>query len=388
MKDVALVAGAIANKPFSGGAAWTRLSWILGLRQLGFDVYFLEEMQERDCVDAQGRRVDFERSANLQFFRLVAGLFGLSNKAALILNDGRKTVGLKPEEVREAAASAQFLLNISGHLKQAAIIRNVPLRIYLDLDPGYTQIWQAQQCGDLGLENHHVFFTVGENIGSPGCLIPTCGITWHPSRQPVILDEWGVSDQGRLDWLTTVASWRGPYGQLTYASEVLGPKAHQFRKWMTLPERCIQNFEVALDIHPTESASIELLRSHGWHVVDPVANAGDPIAFREYIQNSGAEFSVAQGMYVQTRSGWFGDRTVRYLASGKPALVQNTGFDRRIPTGEGLLAFTTFEEAVAGVERIYRDYRLHCRRAREIAEEYFDSRKVLGRFLEIATTSA
>ena len=383
MKQIALVAGALANKPMNGGAAWTRLSWILGLRQCGFDVYFLEQIRAADCVDADGLSVDFEKSVNLKFFQLITGLFGLSEKSSLRLDDGR-TAGLTQKEACQAAEAAKFLLNISGHLNRGDLIRAIPRRIYLDLDPGYTQFWQVQGCGRLGLENHDVFFTVGENIGSPECTIPTCGLTWHPIRQPVILDEWPVSYGGRLECLTTVASWRGAYGSLTCGSQTYGPKAHQFRKFIGLPRECPQMFEVALDIHHTESSSMDLLRSHGWNIVDPKTQAGDPETFRKYIRYSGAEFSAAQGIYVETGSGWFGDRTTRYLASGKPALVQNTGFDRNLPTGEGLLAFRTVEEAVAGVHCIYRDYEKHCRRAREIAEEFFDSRLVLRRFLEVA----
>jgi hypothetical protein len=133
---------------------------------------------------------------------------------------------------------------------------------------------------------------------------------------------------------------------------------------------------------------MELFRSHGWNIVNARTTAGDPRSFRAYVQSSGAEFSVAQNVYVQTNSGWFSDRTVRYLSSGKPALVQNTGFGRQIPTGEGLLAFSSMEEAVSGVERIYLDYSSHCRRAREIATQFFDSRRVLAKFLEEAGITA
>jgi hypothetical protein len=143
-----------------------------------------------------------------------------------------------------------------------------------------------------------------------------------------------------------------------------------------------QEFELALDIHPAEQRDLSLLRQYGWRIVDPKVSASDPLSFRRYVQGSGAEFSVAQGIYVETNSGWFSDRTTRYLASGKPALVQDTGFSRNIPVGEGLLAFRTLDEAVAGAERIARDYENHCRAARALAEEYFDSDKVLSKLVE------
>ncbi len=141
-------------------------------------------------------------------------------------------------------------------------------------------------------------------------------------------------------------------------------------------------FEIALDIDPADERDLTALREHGWHVVDPKVVASGPIAFREYVQASGAEFSVAQGIYVTTQSGWFSDRTVRYLASGRPVLVQDTGFSHNYPVAEGLLAFRSMEEARDGAHRIAHDYSLHSQAARAIAETYFDSNRVLGRLLE------
>jgi hypothetical protein len=143
-----------------------------------------------------------------------------------------------------------------------------------------------------------------------------------------------------------------------------------------------QTFEIALNIHPADTKDLNLLRQHGWEIVDPRTVVPDPIAFRCYVQTSGAEFSVAQGVYVETKSGWFSDRTVRYLASGKPALVQDTGFSRNYPVGDGLVAFRTLDEAVVGAEQIAGDYDRHCRVARSLAEAYFDSDQVLGGFAE------
>jgi hypothetical protein len=174
----------------------------------------------------------------------------------------------------------------------------------------------------------------------------------------------------------------GPYGPVRYAGTTYGLKAHEFRKFIELLRRVRQRFEIALDIDPADERDLVALRGHGWHVIDPKVVASGPVAFRRYVQASGAELSVAQGIYVETESGWFSDRTVRYLASGKPALVQDTGFSRNYPVGEGPVAFRTMEEAVVSAERIARDYAEHGRAARAIAEAYFDSDRVLGRLLE------
>lgn len=178
-----------------------------------------------------------------------------------------------------------------------------------------------------------------------------------------------------------MANWRGSFGPVDFAGKTYGLKVHEFRKVFELPRRSVQKFEIALQIHPGDKNDLDTLVKNGWQVVDPRPLTDTPDSFRNYVQNSGAEFSVAQGIYVDTRSGWFSDRTVRYLASGKPALVQETGFSRHLPVGEGLLSFRNLDEAVEGAERIARDYERHCLAARRIAEEYFDSDKVIGRLL-------
>lgn len=166
-----------------------------------------------------------------------------------------------------------------------------------------------------------------------------------------------------------------------YAGRTYGLKCPEFRKFFEMPRRSGHPFEIALHIHPANQNDLDALRANGWRIVDPKQVAGTMEEFRRYVQNSWAEFSVAQGVYVETGSGWFSDRMVRYLASGKPAIVQDTGFSRHIPTGEGLLSFRTMEEALEAIERTEREYAKHCRAARRVAEEYFDSDKVIGRLL-------
>jgi hypothetical protein len=199
-----------------------------------------------------------------------------------------------------------------------------------------------------------------------------------------VLDDWPVARSSAAGRFTTVASWRGAYGRVEHEGHLYGQKAHEFRKVAALPLRTAAEFELALDIHETDEGDRTMLDAQGWKLVDPRDVAFDPLMFRDYVQGSDAEFSVAQGIYVETRSGWFSDRTVRYLASGKPVLVQDTGFDDVLPVGEGLLLFRTADDAVDAVEAIMADYEQHCEAARALAEAYFDSDRVLERLLDEA----
>jgi hypothetical protein len=378
----AIVSGAIANKYLNGGAVWTRLNWALGLKKLGLRVYFIEQISRDRCVDAAGNVTSFADCANLAYFQEVTRHFGLAGSAALVYEGGEQIHGATGPDLLEVAGAADLLVNITGHLTLERLKSRIRRKVYIDEDPGYTQIWHAAGNAGSRLEGHDFFFTVGENIGTPDCSVPTGDVLWRPVRRPVVFEEWPVYVAGRRDRFTTVASWRGPYGPVRHGDTTFGQKVHEFRKLVELPGLVPGTFEIALDIHPADGKDLDLLRRHGWQVVDPRAVVPNPQAFRRYVQSSAAEFSVAQGIYVQTESGWFSDRTVRYLASGKPALVQDTGFSRNFPVGEGLVAFRTLEQAVQGAERILRDYDRHCRAARALAEAYFDSDKVLGRVLE------
>jgi hypothetical protein len=370
-----LVSGALANKPHNGGNAWTRLSWAGGFRRLDFEVVFVEQL-------AAGA----DESVAAAYFRAVMESFGFSETSALLDAGGNRIAGMPADRVLDAARSAELLFNISGHCKLDAIKRGPRLRVYFDDDPGYTQFWHADGHAGPGLDGHDFYYTVGLNVGSPGCPIPTGGIPWRHTLPPVVLDDWPAAPPdpggGRLRF-TTVASWRGPYGPVTFDGRTYGLKAHEFRKCIDLPRRAgAADFELALDIHPGDANDVNRLRENGWRLADPKRVASTPQAFRDYVRGSSAEFSVAQGIYVDTGSGWFSDRTTRYLASARPALVQDTGFGRHLPCGEGLVPFSTVEEATAGAERIVRDYVAHCAAARAVAEKCFDAAVVLPRMLD------
>jgi hypothetical protein len=369
---VVVVAGALANKPGNGGEAWVRLSWLLGLAQLGVETWFLEQIDAASCGEE-----------HVAWFERVTRRFGLAERSALLsADDGRVLSGPAPDALREAAASAELLLNISGNLTLEPLLGLPRRRAYLDLDPGYTQLWHS--AGALGrtLVRHEELLTVGLAVGRAGCRLPLDGRSWRPVPPPVVLAEWPAIDDEPAPAFTTVASWRGGYGRVEHDGRLLGQKAHEFRRFAALPRDSGARFEAALDIHPDDGADGQLLRDGGWRLVDPRAVAGDPDAFRAYVQRSPAEFSPAQGVYVETACGWLGDRTTRYLASGRPAVVQRTGLPPDVPLGEGLLTFSTPAEARAAVAAVAADYGRHARAARRLAEDRFDARRVVGALLE------
>jgi hypothetical protein len=371
-----VVAGALANKPGYGGEAWVRLAWVHGLAALGADVMFVEEL-------AAGA----DRERGTAFFNAVCSRWGLASKSALIMSDGNAVAGIAPEEAADFANGADLLVNISGNLAWSPVFDAVRRRVYVDLDPGFTQFWHAMGVAVRGLERHDVHFTVGESIGTPECTVPTGGLRWLPLRQPVVQEHSPVAllpDEPRF---TTVASWRGGYGAIEFDGHRYGLKAHEFRRFMELPQSLPFPAEVALDIHPGDIADRERLIENGWRLADPTVVAGTPEAFRDYISGSAAELSVAQGVYVDTKCGWFSDRSARYLAAGRPVVVQDTGFGRHLPVGEGLFAFRTPDDAATAAREVARDLAAHSRAARQIAAEYFDARVVLNGFLERALAS-
>jgi hypothetical protein len=251
--------------------------------------------------------------------------------------------------------------------------------VFLDIDPGFGQMWQALGQHET-FRGHDAHVTIAENIGKRDCPIPTCGLSWITTKQPVVIDEWPIASAlGKPETpITSVGSWRGAFGPVAYQGTTYGLRAHEFRRFAALPALTGSRFEVALDIHPADAKDAALLSDHGWRLVTPRRAAGDPWRYRSYIRGSAAEVMIAKGMYVQTRSGWFSDRSICYLASGRPVLAQNTGLGDALPTGEGLLTFTTVEEAAEATHAIGRDYTRHARAARRLAEDYFDSSKVLS----------
>ncbi len=365
--ETIVVAGALAAKPGNGGEAWVRLSWVLGLRKLGFDAWLIEEADAGE--------------AGREFFAATVDRFGLDERA-LLVGPEEVTGPLQRSELADLAAGSAALVNVSGNLREPDLLAPFPRRAYVDLDPGFTQLWQAEgQLGDQ-IERHSAHFSVGLNLGEADCRIPTAGLRWIPLPPPVLLEQWEEVPDPAFDRFTTVGTWRNPLGVLEAVGQTYTLKHHQLRRFANVPRASSLGFEIALEIHPAEAAEVASLEEGGWSVVEAASVAGDPEAFREYVRGSGAEFSVAQGVYAEARTGWISDRTAHYLASGRPAVVQETGIPERFRSEAGMLTFAEPDEAVAAAEAVAASYAHHSRAARAFAARTFDSDRVLTQMLE------
>src|SRR5688572_12383700 len=370
-----LVSGMIGAVPNHGGATWAVLQYLLGFARLGHEVTFVEEVKQgATAVDA---------SPGAAYMRDVARRFDLDGHWALLAAGTRATAGLGHEQLRAAARGADVLFNISGILTDEDLVSPVPVRVYVDLDPAFNQLWHASGI-DMRFDGHTHFVTVGQAIGSPDCPVPTSGIDWIPTVPPVVLEHWPRAHEGEgagAGAFTTVGNWRG-YGSVEHDGQHYGQKAHSMRELMSIPTRTDAILRPALDVHPGETPDLEALDRNGWQLLDPAAVAHDPDSYRGFVAGSLAEFGVAKSGYVLSRCGWFSDRSACYLASGRPVLAQDTAFPRFLPTGEGLLAFTGVDDAVAGIEEIRGAYELHADAARALAETHLDSDRVLTHLLD------
>lgn len=362
-----VLSGMIAGVPGHGGATWAVLQYLLGLRRLGHDVLFVEPVDEFDPT-------------TVSYFGAVVEEYGLASSAALLLAGSQNASGMEYARLVERTRGADVLVNVSGMLADEDLTAHIATRVYLDLDPAFNQLWHDVEGIDVGFEGHTHFVTVGQAIGRGDCPVPTCERDWIGTPQPVVLERWPVADGIVHDGLTTVANWRG-YGSIEHAGVFYGQKAHAFREFFSLPTLTDEAFLVGLAIHPEEHRDLDAFGANGWRLLDPAEVASTPARYHAFVQGSKAELGIAKSGYVASRCGWFSDRSVCYLASGRPVLAQETGFSNFVPTGAGLLPFETIDDVLAGIEELRRDYERHRRAARALAEDVFDSDKVLTRLL-------
>ncbi len=373
-----IVSGLIAQYPL-GGIAWHYLQFVLGLKRLGHDVYYLEDTGHypyNPREQATSKRCDF----SVEHLDRVFSQYGLNNKWAYRFPWQSQWFGLSEDRRKEVIATTDVLINVSGTLEKPSQYRNIPKLVYIDTDPVFTQLKLARGQVDFRsiIDMHDATFTFGEQFSDK---VPETGHDWVPTRQPIVLSEWSPQEPAR-NVFTTVMNWTS-YNDVIYNGVSYGQKDMEFRRFLDLPERIQPSvLEIAVNVGKTSRTPRNLLRHKGWRLADPDQVCSDPDGYRSYIQSSKAEWTVAKNGYVQGQAGWFSERSACYLASGRPVVAQDTGFSNVFPVGQGLLAYSTLDQAVDAIRQVESEYEKHKEAARGIAEKYFDSDKVLGRLID------
>ncbi len=374
---IIILSGSIGRLPL-GGHAWVDMQYMAGLREMGHEVFYTEECGEESWVyNWETEQLTTDLAYPSAYVRDCLQSLDMQDK--WIYRAGEQSLGMSAEELRELCSRADLF-----------IVRAVPLprwrpeymwprrRIFIDADPGFTQISILNGHPELidTIERCDRLFTIGQCIGEASCPIPTVGREWVKTVPPVSLTHWPVAEYNPAMHFTSIMQWRG-FRDVTYEGIAYGQKDREFPKYVDLPMQTAQPFEIALIGNPPQD-----LGKHGWRVIPGWLPSRTPESYRAYIQGSRAEFGVAKHGYVKMQGGWFSDRSVCYLASGRPVLVEDTGLADWLPVGEGVVTFRDVSTALCGIEAINANYDQHRRAARLLAEEYFSAERALPPLLE------
>ena len=382
MGPIVLSAFNVANFPEGGGHFWVYMQYALGLRQCGCDVFWLERFITSDDPARD--------AAKLSTFLERLAAFGLEDRVILLAGPDPKRSPAAGAEFRGLAAAqaeavfrrADLLLNfhyaidpeLLGRFRRTALV---------DIDPGLLQFWISRE--QLVVPRHDVYFTTGETVGASQALFPDCCLPWVQTRPAVCLERWPYTFDPRLESMTTVSAWDGGDWVVDGDDAYENTKRMSFLRFKELPRLTDQPLELALFLRTAADAEDRsLMERHGWRIRHSREVAGSPEGYQAYIQGSRGEFSCAKPSCMKFQNAWISDRTLCYLASGKPVVVQDTGPSRYLPNGEGIFSFSTLEEAVAAVAAVNADYERHSRAAHALAKTHFDAKRVVARILDIA----
>ncbi len=367
------------------GVTYQFLHFLIGLRRLGYDVYYIED-SGRWIYDPKLNDLSPDATNNLKAVVPVLEAHGFKDRWAFRGNypDGQ-CYGLTEEKILQLYREADAFLNVTGAQEIREEHLACPRRIYLETDPVVSQIKIA--AGDAGtiamLEAHDTHFSYGGNFGQPDCRVPLGRFNWKLTVQPVVLDLWENQPIKRKQAAyNTIATWQNNGKDIVYNGETYyWSKDREFRKFLDLPQRRPLPFELAVSVdEPTQR---ELTR-HQWQITDPVKLSTDLATYHDFILKSRGEFTVAKDQNIRLRSGWFSDRSACYLAASRPVINQDTAFGSYLPTGKGLFAFQTIDDILAALDEIETDYEGNCRAARDIAVEHFAAEKVLASVMQRA----
>lgn len=379
-----IVFGIIFWYPLAG-VTYQFLHYLMGLRRLGYDPYYVED-SGRWIYDPLSFEFSPDASGNIAAVAPILETHGFANRWAFRGNyPGGRCYGMTEEQLLQLYRQADAFLNVTASQELREEHMACPRRIYVESDPFAVQIKVAQ--GDeptiKALEAHDTLFTFGENLGAPDCDIPVERFRWLPTRQPVAMELWeNPFPPARGTAFSTITTWHNKGKDLEWRGETwYWTKDREFKKFLDLPRRRDVKFELAVEV---DEDVHRLLTANGWNIVHSLPISRDINQYRRYIQNSRGEFTVAKDQVVRPLTGWFSDRSCSYLAAGRPVITQETGFSKYLPTGKGLFGFRTMEDILTAIDIIESDYEGSCTAAREIASEYFAAEKVLGSLMERA----
>ena len=366
------------------GVAWQAIHYLVGLSKLGYDVYYVED-SGASPYNPQVQSVVVDPSYNVAFLRHVMERFGLGQKWAFwdLLND--TYYGLTRERVLRLYGEADAIINLCGATSLREEHLRCNIRILVETDPAYEQFKLAH--GDPStasfLNGHTHHFTYGENIGNPDCIVPTQRLQWKHTRPPVVIDLWDFRITPEAECFTSVGTWHNSGKDIKFNGESYSWSKHiNFLRFKTLPMQTSQKLELAVGGMDQQNQSS--FRENGWVLRDSNQKSQGIEVYQDYIYRSRGEFTVAKDLYVRTKCGWFSDRSVCYLAAGKPVVTQCTGFEKFIPTGAGLFGFSNVDEAATALASINADFERHAQAARDIAIEYFSAESVLSNLMRDA----
>ncbi len=371
-----------------GGVAWDYLQYVIGLSRMGHDVYYYEDTWSWPYHPVEKTHTDDATYSAGFLDRFFAAYAPELREKWHYLHLNETAFGMSSHEFKQVAATAEVFLNVSGACLFPEHLSQHCRKVFLDTDPGYNQIVLAEKfawsenverwCEHV--RNHDQFFTYAENIHASDSLVPKLEFAWETTRMPVVLDLWAkvAADVPADAPFTSVMTWNAFKGRLVHQGREYQSKGREFERIVGLPSRVATKLKIAVG---GINAPLDRLRANGWDIVDGPGATLTAEQYREFIECSRGEISVAKHVYVALRTGWFSCRSACYLAAGRPVVVQDTGFSSYLPTGNGLLAFGTIDEAANGIETIQADYKRHQLAAREMARNHFDSNIVLSKML-------
>jgi hypothetical protein len=383
-----IVTGLIGQYAF-GGVTWDYIQYALGFRALGHDVWYLEDTGAW-AYDPVKMEPSADCSHNTAYLAKVMEKFGMGDRWIYrnVADEKYHGVG-SAQEAEKIIASADVLANVSGACWLRAETSAIPLKLFLDGDPMFTQIGLANHPASeyaKRVASHERHFSFGLNIGEGGCEVPTTGLHWRPTVQPIALDYWTPAATPSVPHIaegcwTTVMNWAS-YAPKDFNGKKYGQKDMEFERCLDLPGMTREKFVLAMGQGVGNKRPTEMLESKGWHIIEPDTYLPDYQTYHDFLSHSKGEWSIAKNGYVRSRSGWFSCRSACYLAAGKPVVVQDTGWSDHLPSGDGVVAFNSPSEAATALDRIAENYAHHSQAARAYAEKYFDATKVCAELIE------